>query len=219
MHLIADAAKRAMMDYLVMNELLRKTLEDFSQVEISSERKEVLKPLIEYVQGKVDNKEEVRLNFICTHNSRRSQLAQVWAQVSSIFFGLDTRCFSGGVEVTAFNERAVRSLIKSGFVVDHTEGSNPEYRLNYGGEHPIIAFSKEYDHPHNQGGKYAAVMTCTHADENCPHIPDAEQRISVRYEDPKAYDDTPDEVMAYDSRSAQIGSEMFYVFSQISRNE
>jgi len=59
-------------------------------------------------------------------------------------------------------------------------------------------------------------MTCDHADENCPFIPGTEQRIPVRYEDPKAFDNTPLEAEKYDERSVQIATEMFYVFSKIS---
>jgi arsenate reductase (thioredoxin) len=62
---------------------------------------------------------------------------------------------------------------------------------------------------------YAAVMTCSHADENCPFIPAAEVRIPVRYEDPKQFDNTPGEADRYDQRSLQIASEMFHVFSNV----
>lgn len=46
----------------------------------SIERKETLLPLIEFIHTKVNTKQKIRINFICTHNSRRSHLSQIWAQ-------------------------------------------------------------------------------------------------------------------------------------------
>ena len=83
-------------------ESFRKQL-DFSS--ISEERKSILQELINYVQTQKSEGKEIHLNFICTHNSRRSQLSQLWAQTASFYYGVKTFCYSGGVEVTAFNER------------------------------------------------------------------------------------------------------------------
>ena len=82
---------------------------------------------------------------------------------------------------------------------------------------PILAFSKVFDDPANDAKQFAAVMTCDHADENCPFIPGTEERIPVRYEDPKTFDDTDMESAKYDERSFQIASEMLFVFSQINQ--
>ena len=180
-------------------------------------RLEVLQPLIAYIQAKVDANEPVRLNFICTHNSRRSLFSQIWAQTAADYFGVPVACISGGVEVTAFNERAVASTERSGFEVEQRSGPNPVYVVRHSpGGDGVRAFSKVFDDPANAGGPFAAVMTCAHADEHCPLIPDAEVRLPVRYEDPKAFDGTLEEADRYDERSDQIASEMLYVFSQIS---
>lgn len=185
---------------------------------ISEERKQVLQELIDYIQSKINVNEEVNLNFICTHNSRRSQLSQIWAQTAADFFSVPAQCYSGGVEVTVFNERAVESIKRSGFRVTKKEGENPVYFIFHsdGGE-PIIAFSKLHDDPINKANNFAAVMTCAHADDNCPFVPGSEHRIPVRYEDPKKYDDTSEESNRYDERSLQIASEMFHVFSLIKK--
>ena len=176
-----------------------------------------LQPLIAYIQAKVDANEPVRLNFICTHNSRRSQFSQIWAQTAADYFVVSVACLSGGVEVTAFNERAVASTERSGFEVEHGSDSNPVYVVRHSPDgEGVSAISKVFDDPANAGGPFAAVMTCAHADEHCPFIPDAEVRLVVRYEHPKAFDDTPEEAARYDERSDQIASEMLYVFSQIS---
>lgn len=183
---------------------------------ISEERKAVLQPLIAYIQSKIDQEEAVNLNFICTHNSRRSQFSQIWAQTAADYFGIPVSCYSGGVEVTAFNERAVASIKRSGFRVSSKGESNPKYFVFNSDEGaPIIAFSKLFDDSANKAKNFAAVMTCAHAEENCPFIAGAEKRIAVRYEDPKAYDDTAQEAEMYDARSIQIASEMFYTFSKI----
>jgi arsenate reductase len=123
------------------------------------------------------------------------------------------------VEVTAFNERAVAALKRAGFRVVASDGANPLVEVSHseGGHQPIRAFSKLFDDPENGSGLFAAVMTCSHADENCPFIPGAEIRIPVRYEDPKEFDGLPQEAAKYDERSLQISSELFYVFSKIKR--
>ncbi|MEQ8684316.1 MAG: protein-tyrosine-phosphatase [Imperialibacter sp.] len=185
--------------------------------QIPEQRKAVLQTLIDYVQTKKDGQQEAKLNFICTHNSRRSQFSQIWAQTAADYYGVDVQTYSGGVEVTAFNERAVAAVERAGFHVTKKEKqTNPVYFIFYsedGG--PITAFSKLYDDPANATTNFSAVMTCSHAEENCPYIPGTEARIPVMYDDPKAFDGTALETAKYDERCQQIAAEMFYVFSQI----
>lgn len=198
-------------------ESLQATISQAQSLDIPEERKKVLQSLIDFIQGKIDSGEAVHLNFICTHNSRRSQFSQIWAQTAAAFYRIPAYCYSGGVEVTAFNDRAVASIRRSGFRVAQKGVDNPFYFVFYSeDDDPIAAFSKLYDDPINSKGNFAAVMTCAHADENCPFIPGASARIPVRYEDPKAFDDTPEETSRYDERSLQIASEMFYVFANVS---
>ena len=180
---------------------------------ISDHRKELLKPLKEYLSSKIKQKSVVNLNFICTHNSRRSQLSEVWAKIIGDFYGLNINTFSGGIEITACNERTINSLSRLGFKIKNLGGENPHYEIKYAhNKTPITLFSKLYDDPANPKTGFAAVISCSHADENCPFIPGAEKRISLPYEDPKAYDNTADEAKIYDERSIQIATEMKYVF-------
>lgn len=192
-------------------------IQSFINKSIPGERKTILQVLVDYIQQSIDNKGFVNLNFICTHNSRRSQFAQVWAQVAAAYYRIDATCFSGGVEVTAFNSRAIDSLLRTGFkIAANNNASNPKYSIYYHNDMaPAVCFSKEFDHHINPTTHFAAVMTCSHADENCPFIPGAEKRIPLLYDDPKAFDGTPEEAIKYDERSAQIASEMFYVFSKV----
>jgi arsenate reductase (thioredoxin) len=197
---------------------LQTHIEQAQALPISEERKAVLQVLIDYLQQKVDQNKDIKLNFICTHNSRRSQFSQIWGKVAAAYYGIEIHSFSGGVEVTAFNERAVASIKRFGFKVSKEGGENPKYFVFYSDdEDPIVTFSKVYDDAANVPTGFAAVMTCSHADENCPYIPGAETRIPVRYEDPKAFDDTELEAEKYDERSMQIASEMLFIFSRISK--
>ena len=192
---------------------LNLTIEQVLKIPIPENRKVILSKLVDYIQNKLEIGQSPRLNFICTHNSRRSQFSQIWAQTAAAFFTIDVECFSGGVELTAFNERAVASILRCGFKVDKEGEINPKYSVYYDTKSkPIFAFSKLFD---DTPSPFAAVMTCTHADENCPFIPAAECRIPVRYDDPKAFDDTALEAEKYDERSMQIASEMFYVFQNL----
>lgn len=185
---------------------------------ISTERKETLQPLIDYVQIKVDAQQEIRLNFICTHNSRRSHLSQVWAQTAAVFFNINNVfCYSGGTEATALFPVVAKTLESSGFQIKTiSEEKNPVYSIKYSDNaHPIIGFSKAYDDSFNPQNEFAAIMTCSHADGGCPFIAGAEKRIPITFEDPKAFDNTPQQAEKYQERSLQIATEMVYVFSKI----
>lgn len=185
---------------------------------ISDERKAVLQPLTEFIQSKVSNNQEIRINFICTHNSRRSHLSQVWAQTMANYFNIkNVFCYSGGTESTALFPMVAETLQNSGFQIKTiSTNENPIYSIKYSyNEHPIIGFSKKIDDVFNPKSEFAAIMTCDSANEACPFIPGAEKRIPITFEDPKAFDNTPHQAKKYNERSLQIATEMFYVFSQI----
>ncbi|MFA7273708.1 MAG: protein-tyrosine-phosphatase [Crocinitomicaceae bacterium] len=195
---------------------IQQVLAKMDSSSISEKRKSELQLLIDYVQEKRKADAAILLNFICTHNSRRSQFSQVWAQVAADYYGIEVTCFSGGVEVTAFNERAVASLERFGFDLQREGNENPKYTVKWNdSKHSLVLFSKLYDDASHPTSGFAAIMTCSHADENCPYVAGCEKRIPIRYEDPKNYDDTPLEATFYDYRSFEIGTEMMYVFSKI----
>jgi arsenate reductase len=185
---------------------------------ISNERKAVLKPLIDFIQTKTLENQEIQLNFICTHNSRRSHLSQIWAQTIAHYFNLkNVFCYSAGTEATALFPMIIETLQNAGFKMNKSsESNNPRYTIMFSeNEQPIIGFSKTLDDEFNPTSKFAAIMTCTQADEGCPFITGAEKRISVPFEDPKVFDNTPQQAKKYKERSLQIATEMKYVFSQI----
>ena len=184
---------------------------------ISAERKEVLHRLADYISGKVKEGTPIQLNFICTHNSRRSHLGQIWAACAATYFGIDSiETFSGGTEATAFNPRAVAALERVGFQIINPGGENPHYQVSFGQDAPTLeCFSKVYDDPFNPKKDFAAIMTCSDADENCPFIPGASFRLSLTYEDPKVADNTPEESAKYDERVQQIGRELLYAMGLV----
>lgn len=190
----------------------------FQKNKISEERKQVLQPLIDYIREKRTRKEKIRLNFICTHNSRRSHLSQIWAQTMAHYFRIDNvECFSGGTEATAMFPKVAETLAKQGFeIIKLSENQNPVYAIKFDkDEMPVVGFSKKYDDPFNPESGFCAVMTCSSADQGCPFIAGADKRIPVRYEDPKMYDGTAEMDEKYLQKSLEIGQEMFYVFSKV----
>ncbi len=200
---------------------MKKSIAEFiSTLEIdklSSERIEKLVPLINFIQTKKDANESIRLNFICTHNSRRSHMCQVWAKAIAEYYDLKkVKSYSGGTEPTAVYPMVIATFESLGFEITKIANyTNPTYKLNFTEEHcPMTLFSKRHNDRYNPRKDFAAVMTCTDADNNCPIIPNAE-RISLPYIDPKISDGTPEESMVYADRSTQIATEMKYVFSQI----
>jgi arsenate reductase (thioredoxin) len=203
-----------------MFENLSKTIELIDVKSISSERTTILQALIDYIQNKIEEREEIRLNFICTHNSRRSHLSQIWAQTMAFHFGIpNVFCYSGGTEATAMFPKVSETLVQQGFQIEKlSDEKNPIYAVKYNrNEHPIICFSKTFDAAFNPSDAFAAIMTCSTADEACPFIVGAERRLPIRYDDPKAFDGTNLMDAKYTERSLEIATEMHFVFSKIKR--
>ena len=194
------------------------TIKQLDVTTISETRKTILQSLIDFVQLKTDTNQIINLNFICTHNSRRSHLSQVWAQTMASYFNIkNVFCYSGGTEATALFPIAALTLKNTGFeilMLSNTE--NPVYSIKYAeNQHSIIGFSKTYDSEFNPKSEFAAILTCSSADKGCPFISGAEKRIPVMYDDPKAFDNTPLQIEKYQERSLQIATELKYVFSKI----
>ncbi len=201
-----------------LSQYIIKRISEFDQ--ISDERKQKLREIADFVSTRTSENEIAKLTFICTHNSRRSHMGQIWALTAAYFYGLgNVETYSGGTEATAFNPRAVKALEDSGFQINTSDGlKNPVYRVNYAsGVPPINAYSKKYDSDSNPGKDFCAVMTCSQADAECPFIPGAILRIVVPYEDPKNYDGTIRETDAYSERCEQIAREMLYIASIVKK--
>jgi len=197
---------------------IEKLIKELNPQTITDERRAVLQPLTDFIQSKVSNGQEIRINFICTHNSRRSHFSQVWAQTMANYLNIkNVFCYSGGTEATALFPVVAETLQNSGFQIKTiSKNENPIYSIKYAdNEHPIIGFSKKLDDDFNPKSEFAAIITCDSANEACPFVPGAEKRIPITFEDPKAFDNTPQQAEKYNERSLQIATELFYVFSQI----
>lgn len=207
---------------------------------IPENRKEQLEEVASYIKSNFSKGEKINLLFICTHNSRRSHMTQIWAQTAAEYYGIEgVYCYSGGTEATAFNARALKALTSAGFrinkisdnreeenvqikadfkIVEPSKIKNPVYEVAYSEKAlSIKAFSKKYNDAFNPKDNFCAVMTCSQADKGCPMVEGASQRVSVPYEDPKKFDDTAGEESAYRESCKQIAVEMFYIFSLISK--
>jgi protein-tyrosine-phosphatase len=189
-----------------------------SEIEaVPGDRRLELNRLADFVRAKKKAGKPAQLLFICTHNSRRSHMGQIWAAAAAAYYQIDgVRTFSGGTEVTAFNPRAVSALSRAGLRIEGGEGKNPRYRVTFAeGQAPIEAFSKKYDDAANPKTDFAAVMTCGQADASCPLVKGAALRVPLHYEDPKLADGSKEEAATYDARTRQIATEMFYLFSRV----
>jgi arsenate reductase len=197
---------------------LKTTIHSIAEAKVSQERQAILQSSIDYIQTNVSDGTSIRLNFICTHNSRRSHLSQIWAQTMAFHFGIkNVFCYSGGTEATAMFPKVGETLGNQGFEIQKlSQESNPVYAVKFDENEPaIICFSKKFDDAFNPTSEFGAIMTCSSADEGCPFIAGAEVRLPIRYDDPKAFDGTDLMNAKYAERSLEIAAEMYYVFSSI----
>ena len=204
-----------------MNIKIREIIAQLSTERISEERKIILQPLIEFISSKISKNEEVRLNFICTHNSRRSHLSQIWAQTMANYYQIENVfCYSGGTEAIAMFPKVAETLTNQGFeILKLSETENPVYAVKFAeNEHAVICFSKKYNDDFNPKSAFAAILTCDSADENCPIVYGAEARIPIKYEDPKKSDGTPEMNETYFNRSLEIATEMKFVFENLRKS-
>lgn len=172
-----------------------------------------------FIRSKVQAKEEPQLTFICTHNSRRSHLTQIWAQTAAAYYDVaGVKTFSGGTEATACNERTVAALKRAGFDINNStpDQKNPVYLVNYSpAAEPLRAFSKVYSGEGNPTSNFVALMTCDNADKNCPVVEGSVLRVPIPFVDPKVSDGTDKEAATYDERCRQIAREMFFLMKQV----
>lgn len=204
-----------------MNSTLKTTVTEILNFNlIDDQRKTILQALVAYIQEKVNNNQIINLNFICTHNSRRSHLAQIWAQFAAAYYNIpNINCYSGGTEETALFPKVIETLSNQGFqILKIADSNNSIYAIKFDENSlPIIGFSKKYDDAYNPNSNFAAILTCSQADDGCPFIAGAEKRIPITYEDPKISDGTTNQTEVYQQRSFQIATEMMYIFSQITK--
>lgn len=185
---------------------------------VPAARQNVLGKIAADIAAQLKAGKEANLTFICTHNSRRSHMSQIWAQTAAYYYGLNkVQAFSGGTEVTACNCRTITAMRRVGFdIKDATSGQNPLYLVRYAEDRSAIrAYSKLYNADANPKRDFIALMTCSSADKSCPIVKGAIARHAIHYADPRLCDDTPTETTAYNERCREIAREMYYIMSVV----
>jgi len=209
-----------------LNRKLRKYVQDLPAEfgQIPEERKVALTEIGDYILEEEVKDQTANLLFICTHNSRRSQMGQIWLETAANYYGVEgVSASSGGTEGTAFNPRAVAALERAGFgITKHTEAkkTNPEYLVKMSSSLPaMIAYSKKYEDPFNPKTDFAPGMVCSEADRSCPVVDGADARFALPYDDPRYHDDTPSETSKYDERCRQIARELFFLMDYVKQQQ
>jgi hypothetical protein len=189
-------------------------------VQIPEERKTELKDIANFIVEQRKEHKPANLLFVCTSNSRRSHMAQVWSQIASYYYGIDSIfTFSGGTEQTRVNINAIHALTRTGIeIYSNNQGDNPLRYIRVGNKiNPWVIFSKKYTDATNPKNNFAAVMVCSEADKACPFVEGAESRIGIPYQDPKEFDNSPLKEAKYDERCRQIAREMFFIMDFVSK--
>lgn len=185
---------------------------------ITEERKTALKQFAEEIRTGIQQFEKAEVIVICTHNSRRSHLGQIWLRLAAEKYNLPIETFSGGTEATAFHSNMISALQEAGFKVKEiSSGENPRYQVKISAEdeNNEQLFSKVYSDKYNPQENFIAVMVCIEADGGCPFVTGSTARISLPYQDPKYADGTSAEKEAYLKTVNEIGREMLFAVSQL----
>lgn len=208
---------------------------------IPADRKDELLALSKYIVKSLKDSQQCNLMFICTHNSRRSHMGQIWAAAAANHLGIDgVRTYSAGTEATAFNPNAIVALERTGCLMEHIPDpillqrldpadaklrwidavnlNNKVIMVTYAPKaKPIFCFSKVISHPYNPSAGFGAIMTCSSADAACPTVTGANFRVALPYVDPKISDGKPEEAATYDARCLQIATEMLWVMREVKK--
>ena len=112
----------------------------------------------------------MKLLFLCTGDSCRSQMAEGWARALKSDV---VEAYSAGLEKHGMNPHAVKVMAEAGVDISHQSSKT------LGEIGPV-----EFDY---------VVTVCGHADENCPVFPGQTKVVHVGFEDPpKVAKDLPD---------------------------
>jgi arsenate reductase len=104
---------------------------------------------------------KLKVLFLCTGNSCRSQMAEGWARALK---GDVVEPYSAGIEKHGMNPHAVEVMTEAGVDISKHYSKTPA-------EIGLV----EFDY---------VVTVCGHADENCPMFPSKTKVVHVGFEDP-----------------------------------
>ena len=108
-----------------------------------------------------NHSEKIRILFLCTGNSCRSQMAEGWIRYLKSDI---VEPYSAGIETHGLNQRAVQVMTEAGVDISH-------HRSKHINELSDIQF--DY-----------VVTVCGHANEHCPMFPGKTKVVHVGFEDP-----------------------------------
>ena len=106
-------------------------------------------------------KSKLRILFLCTGNSCRSQMAEGWARHLK---GDRLEAFSAGIEKHGLNPHAVRVMAEAGVDISDHQSQSVE-------DLPV----QQFDY---------VVTVCGHANEHCPIFPGNAKVVHVGFDDP-----------------------------------
>ena len=201
-----------------MVESLKSTIDSLNLDSISEERKRILEQLRKSIQVKLDKNELVNIVFVCTHNSRRSQFSQIWSHILADYFNVHSVfSYSAGTEATAVYKSVIEVMKDKSYLKKQVgDLENPMHILKFNQNSPALTcFSKTLTDEFNPKSDFIAVMTCSEADNGCPIVVGASDRISLPFQDPKRYDGQEVELEEYNKTSLLIATEMKFVFSSL----
>ncbi len=201
-----------------IDQLIAQLLSEFNS--ISEERRMVLNDLASKINLVLSESHSLNLLFVCTHNSRRSHMGQIWGSVAAHYFDLPLISYSAGTEITALHPSVIQMLMNEGFEIkSESIELNPEIQISFQSGASVSCFSKLIDDAHNPKDNFIALMMCTDAEANCPFVPGAHTRVAIPFNDPKAFDGTSQVLKAYSATMMEIGIQILYLFNQIKNDE
>jgi len=115
---------------------------------------------------------KLKILFLCTGNSARSQMAEGWARQLK---GDVIEPYSAGIEAHGLNPRAVAAMGEAGVDISGQRSKLVQEVLDI-----------DFDY---------VVTVCGHANENCPYFPGKTKTVHVGFEDPAKAEGTEEEIM------------------------
>ena len=104
---------------------------------------------------------KLKILFLCTGNSCRSQMAEGWARKLK---SDQIEPYSAGIETHGLNPNAVKVMAEAGVDISHQQSKNVDTLSDV-----------DFDY---------VVTVCGHANENCPVFPRKSKVIHVGFDDP-----------------------------------
>ena len=104
---------------------------------------------------------KLKILFLCTGNSCRSQMAEGWAKALKTNL---IEAYSAGIEKHGMNPHAIKVMAEAGVDISQQYSKTPVELAN---------LSFDY-----------VVTVCGHADENCPVFPGTTRVVHAAFEDP-----------------------------------